>query len=253
MRSPRAWLKDLALGGVRVFARPLGVTRVILLYHSVGSSWGIPVSHFEAQIAYLQSRFRLLRLGDMCDSAWGDERPIACITFDDGYLDNYELALPVLDHFGVMATFFIPSAFPGRWFLGNYGYSKVMTFGQVRDLSVRGHEIGSHTATHPRLTKIPLDKAREEITTSKRVLEDQLGRSVVSFSYPKGDFNDAVKRIVREAGFRCAVITKEALVGDAPDWFALPRVNIDPSVGTLQFRAKLSPGIELFERLRGRG
>jgi peptidoglycan/xylan/chitin deacetylase (PgdA/CDA1 family) len=79
-----------------------------------------------------------------------------------------------------------------------------MDHAEIREWLAAGHEIGSHSCTHPHLSRIPLPQAREEITASKKKLEDLFGRPVEHFCYPYGDRNDAVVDLVREAGYRTA-------------------------------------------------
>ncbi|HKY70074.1 MAG TPA: polysaccharide deacetylase family protein [Gammaproteobacteria bacterium] len=197
---------------------------------------------------------RLRDLPEVIAGALQDEA-IACITFDDGLLDNYENALPILENYGVKASFFIPTGSIGKTHRAFYGDQKCMSAGQLRELVSLGHEIGAHTVTHPKLTTVPLAQSRQEIAESKSRLEDLVSESVISFAYPKGGYNNEVKQLVRESGFRYAATIREALVDKALiDWLALPRVWINPMMGWgVQFRAKLSPALRLYERLRGRG
>jgi peptidoglycan/xylan/chitin deacetylase (PgdA/CDA1 family) len=172
----------------------------------------------------------------------------ACVTFDDGYRDNVEVALPVLETRGIPATFFLVPPLLGRIFPSRASHP-VLDLGQARDLVAGGHEIGAHTLSHPRLTRVGGAEARHEIEGSKQELEDQLGVAVTSFAYPKGDYDDRVRGIVAACGFRVAATIREGLVGPDPDWLALPRVSGRPSETMLAFRCKLHPAIDLYERL----
>ncbi len=82
-----------------------------------------------------------------------------------------------------------------------------MDAGQVREWQSAGHEIGSHTRTHPFLTQLPPDQAREEITSSRKELEDLFGRPILHFCYPYGDWNERVRDLVAEAGYKTACTT----------------------------------------------
>ena len=73
---------------------------------------------------------------------------------------------------------------------------------EVKEMQAQGIEFGSHTITHPMLTQVPLDVARREIGESKRMLEDRLGTAVRFFCYPRGNVNEAVRRIVCDEGYR---------------------------------------------------
>jgi peptidoglycan/xylan/chitin deacetylase (PgdA/CDA1 family) len=228
--------------------------RVIFLYHSVGNSipFSVPERDFRRQLAFLLERFRLVRLCELPQYVTDECHSVACLTFDDGYLDNYQRVLPVLERFGIRATFFLVPSYLGKHFRTFYGQLPLMSASQVRELVALGHEVGAHTMTHPKLTHVTHEQARHEIAESKRALEDLLGVPVVSFAYPKGDYNEAVKGLVQDAGFRYATTIQEACVSGVPDWLALPRVSVNATMGMVQLRLKLSPALGLYERLRGR-
>jgi peptidoglycan/xylan/chitin deacetylase (PgdA/CDA1 family) len=257
MRSPKYWAKDLIYGACWFMAgRRYHGVRAILLYHSVGSIVPLSVSRrdFERQVAYLKDHFYIVRVRDLpkdlakVKANW----PIACITFDDGLLDNYEYALSVLENYNVKATFFITTGSIGKTHRTFYGEQPCMNAAQLREVASLGHEIGAHTITHPKLTRVTPQLAWQEIVGSKIALEDILGEAVLSFAYPKGDYNESVKGMVREAGFWFAPTTWEGLLDNAIDGLALPRISINPTMGWIQFRGKLSPGLEFYEGLRGR-
>jgi peptidoglycan/xylan/chitin deacetylase (PgdA/CDA1 family) len=85
---------------------------------------------------------------------------------------------------------------------------RLMDIAQVRDWLAAGHDIGSHTTTHPKLTELTLEAAREEIVASKKRLEDMFGRPVRHFCYPGGKWNDALRELVAEAGYATACTTQ---------------------------------------------
>jgi glycosyltransferase involved in cell wall biosynthesis/peptidoglycan/xylan/chitin deacetylase (PgdA/CDA1 family)/SAM-dependent methyltransferase len=102
---------------------------------------------------------------------------------------------------------------------------------EIRDLASRGLvNIGAHTVTHPVLSSLPIDAQRREIVQSKSDLEAILGRPVTSFSYPFGsapDYTAETMAIVREAGFSSACSTRKSAMGDRPDLFQLPRLQVE--------------------------
>jgi len=228
--------------------------RVILLYHSVGGKppYGVSPQRFEEQMSWVKKQFRVVRLCDLPKAVQSEasDANLACITFDDGCRDNFEVALPILDRFGLKATFFIATGFLNGTFRTSTGeeYS-AMTPKQVQELAALGHEVGAHTVTHPKLTRLPPTQAYAEIINSKSYLEDLLGSPVTSFAYPKGDYNAAVRSLVVQAGFQVAVTIREGLVGDQPDWLSLPRVWVSGMLGTKGFKARLSPAIDLYRRI----
>jgi len=231
--------------------------RVILLYHSVGGEppFSIPLNAFEQQMELLAERFRIVRLCDLPEALANEplETNIACVTFDDGYRDNYEVALPILDRFGIKATFFITAGFIGKSLRNSFGEHAMMDARQVEELAREGHEIGAHTINHPKLTQVPLERAWQEIDTSKQFLENLLQRPIHSFAFPKGDYNQAIKSLVQKAGFQLAVTIHEAFLETYPDWLALPRVWVNGSISLKGFEARLSPALMLYRKWRKQG
>jgi peptidoglycan/xylan/chitin deacetylase (PgdA/CDA1 family) len=122
------------------------------------------------------------------------------ITFGGGWSNNYTDAFHILQKYGFTATIFLTVAYIGT--KKNY-----LDWDQVKEMRKKDFEFGSHTLTHPHLTKIPLEKARLEIEESKKQMESQLGEEVLSFCYLYGDYNQDIIKLVKEAGYMCAVVT----------------------------------------------
>jgi len=101
----------------------------------------------------------------------------------------------------------------------------MMDESQIREWLAAGHEIGSHTSTHPNLKRVPLAQAREEIFGSKKKLEDTFGIQVRHFCYPSGKWNDAVRDLVGEAGYVSACTVEFGVNTAATPRFALRRVT----------------------------
>ena len=112
------------------------------------------------------------------------------ISVDDGDPRDFRTA-ELLNKYGLEATFYIPSKNPER---------PVMTESQVRELA-GSFEIGAHTVNHLPLKSMPDSQAWEEISGSKRWLEDLLGKPCVSFCYPRGKFNSSTPGLIKKAGF----------------------------------------------------
>jgi peptidoglycan/xylan/chitin deacetylase (PgdA/CDA1 family) len=133
------------------------------------------------------------------------------LTFDDGFRDVFEHALPLLRQNRLHSIVFLVSDMVGKsneWqqILGDV-VEPLMDEVQVREWLASGQEIGSHTKTHPWLTHLSLDAAREQITASKKSLEDRFGVRVDHFCYPYGDWNQAVRDLIIEAGYKTACTT----------------------------------------------
>ncbi|GAB4446773.1 MAG: hypothetical protein OHK0015_50440 [Chloroflexi bacterium OHK40] len=185
----------------------------ILMYHYIrevdaavdplGFRLSVRPDRFAEQMAWLErGGFTPLTMRDLAACLRGErhcpERPVA-ITFDDGYADQAEHALPVLRRYGFPATFYIVTGFVGR-----EGYMGWEELAALRDA---GMELGAHTHSHADLTGLSQSEATREITLSRSLLEQRLGVEVVSFSYPAGSYNGALAALVHRLGFSSAVIT----------------------------------------------
>jgi peptidoglycan/xylan/chitin deacetylase (PgdA/CDA1 family) len=133
------------------------------------------------------------------------------LTFDDGYVNVMKHGLEALTAAGFKAIQFLPASFLGKrneWDLpSGEAPEPIMDVHQVREWLAAGNDLGSHTLSHPFLTRIPIREAREEIAGSRRKLEDLFGRQVAHFCYPYGDYNMAVRDMVQEAGYFTACTT----------------------------------------------
>jgi peptidoglycan/xylan/chitin deacetylase (PgdA/CDA1 family) len=110
------------------------------------------------------------------------------VTFDDGLDTAYWLALPEMERYGLVGSVFVITDLIGARYLRH----PVMTEQMLLDLSSKGWEIGSHTKTHPRLTRVSYQRLNDELALSKRRLEQIVKKPVVSLAYPYGAFNSEV-------------------------------------------------------------
>ena len=198
------------------------IKALIVFYHCVRdeADSGLrptKVADFARQMRYLSQTYTPIPLQQMVQSIQ-DGTPLPpraiTVTFDDGYLDNYENAYPVLQEYRIPATVFLATDFIGTdvippWDRARYTGKKtlMLSWKQVREMSDGGISFGSHTLTHPLLTRIPRRQAQKEIRLSREIIEQQAGQAVTSFAYPSGDFNSDIKRIVQDAGYSAAVST----------------------------------------------
>ena len=114
------------------------------------------------------------------------------------------------------------------------GNRPMLTLGEIRDLDRAGVEIGAHTVNHPELDVLAEMAARAEIETSKRALEDGLGKSVPSFAYPHGYSSPTTRRLVREAGFRSACRVAHAFSSPGDTLFSLSRIIMTSAITAAQ-------------------
>ena len=151
------------------------------------------------------------------------------LSFDDGYLNVLQNAAPLLARHRFTAIQFLVADLLGqnnRWDLPHGEVpERLMDAAHIREWLALGHEIGAHTLTHPHLTQLSPAAAREEITASKKKLEDLLGRPVRHFCYPYGETNDTVTALVAEAGYTTATTTRWGANTTATPPFALHRLN----------------------------
>ena len=152
-----------------------------------------------------------------------------CVTFDDGFRNASDHALPVLRARGLRATMFLVADRIGGTDEWDRAIGEpplpLMDDAEVRDWLAAGQDIGAHTLTHPHLTQLPPDRRRAEIFDAKRKLEDRFGVPVRHFCYPYGDQDERVRALVAEAGYGAACTVEHGVngPGDVPP-FALRRV-----------------------------
>jgi len=140
------------------------------------------------------------------------------ITFDDGYATFYEHAFPRLRERGFVATLFVIT--------DKVGMPRYVTWDQVREMAAAGIEIGSHSVTHPDLRQLSGSHLEQEISGSRKTLEEQLGMPVLFFCYPGGHYDEEVLAAVKAAGYLGAVSTVFGAAGPGDDPFQWPRVRV---------------------------
>ncbi len=164
--------------------------------------------------------------------------PRVALTFDDGFRNAFDNALAPLARHGLRALQFLVVQFIGKlneWDLREgEAPEMLMDAAQVRDWLGAGHAIGSHSLTHARLTRLTLRDAREEIFASRKKLEDAFGVAVEHFCYPYGDWSEAVRDLVIEAGYRSACTTQFGVNTPATPPYALHRITVRHPTRTLR-------------------
>jgi peptidoglycan/xylan/chitin deacetylase (PgdA/CDA1 family) len=211
--------------------------RAALTYHKLGPRpaavrlKGLYVSEhlFGTQLSELRSAgVRSCRLDDQLvpsgDAPVGD---ILAITFDDGFESVLRHGLDPLAKNGFQAIQFLVSDLIGQsneWEQHEgEAAERLMDASQIREWLAAGHDIGAHSKRHPRLTTLDRERAKEEITGSKKTLEDLFGREIRHFCYPYGDWNRDVRDHVEAAGFVTACTTNPGVNLPGDDPFTLKR------------------------------
>ena len=207
----------------------------ILTYHKVGARRmrvrlkGLYLSSklFAAQVAELKAAG--FQSGSLRECSGPLKPRQVVLTFDDGYVNVLQHAIGALAQTQFNAIQFLPVNFLGKsneWDVAlGEAFERIMDASQVRDWLAAGHDIGSHTLTHPFLTRLPPDEAREEIFASKKKLEDLFGRSIEHFCYPYGGWNLVVRDWVMEAGYRTASTTDFGVNTPETSCFTLNRIT----------------------------
>ena len=214
----------------------------ILMYHSISNyattkfkQFTLSSKLFAEHMAYLhQHRYTPMTVTQFiaAQSQIGvklPERPVI-LTFDDGFADFYEEALPVLRRYGFAASLYVATGFvngTSRW-LQHEGEANrpMLTWDQLREISANGIECGGHSHTHPQLDTLSPAEASREIVQSKRLLEDHLDQKVLSFAYPFGYHTANIRRQVQESGCTSACAVKHAMSSETTNRFALARLMI---------------------------
>ncbi len=228
----------------------------ILMYHSISRhatakfrQFTVSPSSFVEQMTYLyQHRYtpitvtQYVRALSQGESAL-PECPVV-LTFDDGFVDFYTEALPILQQYGFAATLYVATAFIGgmsRWLRREGEATRLMlSWDQLTEISTRGIECGAHSHSHRQLDTLPRSIALDEIVQSKRLLEHHLGQNIVSFAYPFGYHTTSLRWLVREAGFTSACAVGHAISSAMTDRFALARLMVRADTSLDAFAALLT-------------
>jgi peptidoglycan/xylan/chitin deacetylase (PgdA/CDA1 family) len=177
---------------------------------------------------------------------------IAVITFDDGYVDTLEDALPILLKHGFSATCYVISRRTGHyneWDAASLNVRKsLMNDEQIRAWHAAGMEVGAHSRTHPRLTSCNDTELQDEIAGSKTDLETLLGQPVTQFCYPYGDLDERVVAATRQAGYEASTTVQRGRAQAGNDPMLFRRVLVSGSTYPHLFILKL---LSKYEDKRG--
>jgi len=237
----------------------------ILMYHQIGepAARGTPYrgltvhpAKFRSQMTWLRRLgYRGLSMRELLPYVRGERHgKVVGITFDDGYRNVLENALPVLADVDFTATnYFVVRQLGGGnvWdYREGVPHSDLMSVNELRAWSKAGHEVGSHTLNHPFLPTLSPELAANEIRDSRQALEQILGAPVESFCYPYGGESPALRQVVREAGYSNATTTERGLVRPDDDIMGLPRIFVARSAHLLRFLQKTLTALEDRRRRR---
>ena len=194
----------------------------ILCYHKIAA----PPPRVRIKGLYLEPSLFRQQIQELHAEGFSFVSPADChqskaitITFDDGFLNNLTEAVPRMQKNNIRAINYLVADRIGQtsdWEAREGGEADpLMNESQIKEWLLAGHWIGAHTCTHPRLSLLSRDQAKEEIVASKKKLEDRFGLPVEHFAYPYGDYNQTTVELVREAGFKTACTMHRGI--NAPD------------------------------------
>lgn len=259
-----------AAGWASIALSPIttGTGVCILMYHRIApitfvdsraDDWNVPPETFERQMQALAECSEVVPLSRVREAVGGTERPVACITIDDGYASVIQHAIPILRRYGLPATFFVPTAYIGsevpfpfdRWGLLNHhrvspDLWRAATWQELEQAASSDLiHIGSHSHHHLAGRVCPLPRLQEETERSREDLRQHLGDDHArAYAYPYGntrlgDVPAPYESAVRAAGYEVAVTTDPALASETNNPFRLPRLEVHQLDSARVLRAKL--------------
>jgi peptidoglycan/xylan/chitin deacetylase (PgdA/CDA1 family) len=193
----------------------------------------------EHMLSLLERDMAVVTLGDALTTLGSAEDRRCCVTFDDGYLDTLDTAVPIMQELGITATVFVVTNFLDATGCFSW-YEKppaAMTWRDARALLDAGMAIGSHTRTHRWLPTLDSADAWQEIHGSRIELEDRLGISVPWLCYPAGRFGSRDAELAERAGYSAALTTRRGMNASTTPPFELRRYMIEPNMNRLWFTA----------------
>ena len=226
----------------------------ILTYHQVTpaphsryAKYAITPRDFATQLQWIaDNRFVPVRLDHLFGATRCDlpAKPIV-ITFDDGFDDCLEHAVPALQRHGFTATFFLVAGLVGRtsrWLVEERGLEyRLIDWPSARMLLKAGFECGAHGMNHRRLAALSAAECLHELGEARARLEDNLGSQVRHLSYPFGSFNMAVRDMAAACGYTSACTVERGIASTEDDPLTLKRLHVTTIDGALAFARDLEP------------
>lgn len=211
--------------------------RIVMLHQITpnlpASGMNMPPLKFEKLLQYLVKKQSIFCFVSEIDQFQGQENIVA-LTFDDGFLDNYQYAYPLLKKYNAKATIFLATQIEDI---------EKLNQAQIKEMSdSRVIEFGAHTQHHINLLQTSDREAYDEILKSKQDVEALVGRCS-SFAYPFGRYNEKHQQMVKEIGFKNAVSTRKKIESYSENnRFELPRISASGMMNAVQMRIALAKG-----------
>ena len=208
----------------------------VLYYHSVDENAANEVTitpeKLKEQLDYINdNNYVTITMTELYDHI-ENNKPIPeksiLITFDDGYMNNYTEAFPMLKVLNMTATIFcVGNSLDGSYYLSEEA---------IKEMSDYGIDIESHTVNHVHLDTMSYDEQLLELKNSKNILEKITGKEVLSLAYPFGDYNDNTIKAAKDAGYKMGFTTKLGLSDRTDDIYKLDRIYISSSYDMNTFK-----------------
>jgi peptidoglycan/xylan/chitin deacetylase (PgdA/CDA1 family) len=213
----------------------------VLMYHSIdyekGNELRLPKEQFKEQMKYLKDNgYTTLTLNELYNFL-EKNKPIPeksiVITLDDGYVDNYTNAYPILKELGLNATVFVVTS--------NIDKDKrTLTSEQIKEMDEAGIQIASHTYNHDKLDDLPYEKQLQTMKKSKDDLEKILNHKVDFIAYPYGKWNEESIKAAKDAGYKMAFTTQGGWSNKQDGIYTLNRVYISSLKGIDNFKDRIT-------------
>jgi peptidoglycan/xylan/chitin deacetylase (PgdA/CDA1 family) len=220
-----------------------------LSYHiinkTISDKIAIREEAFEQQLAYLRTHgYSVLSLAQAIadlDGDWQAPGRSVLLTFDDGYADTAQVALPRLQAYGMRATLFVITGYIGqsnRWNTRACYDALHMTWDELRHWHEKGGDLGGHSHLHHCMTRLSVDELQETVERNKRLLEKETGITPRAFAYPYGRFNQAVIDVVRQH-YAVAFATDGGAWDASANRYAINRLTVSPAWSVEEFARQL--------------
>lgn len=222
----------------------------VIMYHRVITTEnekgvnGIYVTEeqFEEHLKILKSKgFQSISIDTLISKLILPKDKYIIITFDDGYKDNFDNAIPLLKKYGFNAyIFMITGVKQNIWDKeSETRLFEIMDDEQIRFASKNGIEIGGHTLNHYHLPEIESDIANKEIIDNKNEIEEIIGKEISVFAYPYGEFSEETISLVKDAGYKYAFTTDKGSKALHENPFTIRRIAIFPNTKRFGFKRKV--------------
>lgn len=201
----------------------------------IGNELTVTPAQLEEELRYLQARgVRTLTASELVERlARGEPTDHAAVlTFDDGYLDAWTQALPLLRKYGAKATFYVIK--------DTIGTPNHLTWADIRDLQRAGMEIGAHGTDHLDLSRMKPDEQTTQVQRCLDAIERYTGVRPKTYAYPSGQYNAATLAIMKAAGLEAAFTMRYGLVHSLGKPYQMPRVRINRSTAQTTFETALA-------------